>query len=79
MSQLYNFTKLNLGTFGISKTNVMKFTVKDFLIAFAYILIFQVVALIAWHFFEYKIFAPMAAASMVSYIAGRRTKKVQKQ
>lgn len=57
----------------------MKFTAKDFLIGFLYILIFQVVALIIWYFFEYKIFAPMAAASMVSYIAGRRMKKIQKQ
>ena len=57
----------------------MKFTAKDFLIGFLYILIFQVVALIIWYFFGYKIFAPMAAASMVSYIAGRRMKKIQKQ
>lgn len=57
----------------------MKFTAKDFLIGFIYVLVFQVVAFIVWYFFEYKIFAPMAAASMVSYIAGRRTKKVQKQ
>ena len=57
----------------------MKFTAKDFLIGFIYVLIFQVIAFIVWYFFEYKIFAPMAAAAIVSYIAGRRTKKVEKQ
>lgn len=57
----------------------MKFTAKDFLIGFIYVLIFQAIAFIVWYFFEYKIFAPMAAAAIVSYIAGRRTKKVEKQ
>lgn len=58
----------------------MKFTTKDFLTAFIYIIIFQVVAMIAWYFLDYNIFVPMMAGAVASYIAARSSRsKIQKQ
>ena len=58
----------------------MKFTSKDFLSLFISLVVFQLVAFIAWYFFDYNIFVPMLAGAVGAFIGGRAyPKKIQKQ
>lgn len=57
----------------------MNFTAKNLFALLVYIIIFQVVALIAWYFFDFVIFVPMIAGAVGSYVAGSMAKnKIQK-
>lgn len=58
----------------------MKFTSKGFLSLFISLVVFQLVALIVWYFFDFNIFVPMVVGAIGAVIGGRAyPKKVQKQ